>query len=214
LDIPSAPAKPLTGGNFAADASAFWRGQLEKMGVPVLDLAELASNAGRERFYSAKMWYFGSLPFSQHGESVLAGEIARIERIIREPRKKCLVLDLDNTLWGGVIGEDGVDGISLAASGVGSIYRDVQRVAKELATQGVLLAVSSKNAMSDALSPFKEHPHMVLKEEDIVKFKANWEPKPDNIAAIARELNIGLFHRRQSAGAGGRKVRSSRGDDA
>jgi FkbH-like protein len=85
-----------------------------------------------------------------------------------------------------------VEGISLSSSGVGSLYQDVQRVAKELAKQGVLLAVSSKNNLLDALSPFKEHPHMVLREEDFVKFKANWDPKPVNIAAIARELNIGL----------------------
>jgi FkbH-like protein len=138
------------------------------------------------------MWYFGALPFSRQGEALLAREILRVERAVRGGRRKCLVLDLDNTLWGGAISEEGLQGIELSSRGMGSRYRDAQRVAKELAEQGVLLAVSSKNDREDALRPFKEHPHMLLKEEDFVSFKANWDPKPANIEAIARELNIGL----------------------
>ncbi|MDR2178735.1 MAG: HAD-IIIC family phosphatase [Synergistaceae bacterium] len=192
LDLPSSPARPLAERNLSVQASAYWQSELEKMGVPVLDLAELAAETGRERFYSAKMWYFGSLPFSRQGELLLAQEILRAERAVRGERKKCLVLDLDNTLWGGVVGEDGVAGIDLASFGMGSQYRDVQRAAKELAQQGVLLAIASKNNREDALRPFKEHPHMVLKEEDFVKIKADWNPKVSNIEAIARELSIGL----------------------
>ncbi|MDR2137737.1 MAG: HAD-IIIC family phosphatase [Synergistaceae bacterium] len=192
LDLPSSPALPLTGENFSAQAAAYWRCGLEKMGVPVLDLAELVTETGRERFYSLKMWYFGSLPFSRLGESLLAQEILRVERILRGERKKCLVLDLDGTLWGGVIGEDGIEGIALASSGVGSQYRDAQRVVKELSRQGVLLAIASKNNLQDALSPFRKHPHALLREEDFVNIKADWNPKPRNIAEIAQELSIGL----------------------
>ena len=192
LDLPSTPARPLTGRNFSVQASAHWQRELEKMGVPVLDLAELAAEIGRERFYSPKMWYFGSLPFSRQGELLLAREVLRVERILRGERKKCLVLDLDNTLWGGVSGEDGIEGISLASFGMGAQYRDAQRVAKELSQQGVLLAIASKNNREDALRPFREHPHMLLKEEDFVKIKADWNPKPSNIEAIAQELSIGL----------------------
>jgi FkbH-like protein len=192
LDLPSSPARSLTGRNFSIQASAHWQGELEKMGVPVLDLPELVAEIGRERFYSPKMWYFGSLPFSRQGELLLAQEILRVEKVLRGARKKCLVLDLDNTLWGGVIGEDGVEGICLASFGVGSQYRDVQRVAKELSQQGVLLAIVSKNNREEALRPFREHPHMLLKEEDFVKIKADWNPKPSNIEAIAQELSIGL----------------------
>ncbi|MDR1874559.1 MAG: HAD-IIIC family phosphatase [Synergistaceae bacterium] len=192
LDLPSPPVLPLTGENFSAQAAAFWRGELEAMDVPILDLPELVADAGRERFYSSKMWYFGSLPFSQRGEVLLAREILRIEGVLRGERKKCLVLDLDNTLWGGVIGEDGLEGIALSSVGLGAQYRDAQRVVKGLAEQGILLAVASKNNLEDALRPFREHPHMLLKEEDFVRIKADWNPKPDNIASIARELNIGL----------------------
>ncbi|MDR1377173.1 MAG: HAD-IIIC family phosphatase, partial [Synergistaceae bacterium] len=192
LDLPSSPAQALTGKNFPAQAAACWRNELGKLGVPVLDLPELAAEIGRERFYSPKMWYFGSLPFSRQGELLLAQEILRVEKAIRGERKKCLVLDLDNTLWGGAVGEDGVEGIALASFGVGSQYRDAQRIAKELAGQGVLLAIASKNNLEDALRPFKEHPHMLLKEDDFVKIKADWNPKPANIQAIAQELSIGL----------------------
>jgi FkbH-like protein len=192
LDLPSLPTLPLTGRDFGLAAAARWRDELERAGVPVLGLAELAAEAGRERFYSARMWYFGSLPFSQRGENLLAREISRVENALRKGRRKCLVLDLDNTLWGGVVGEDGVEGISLSSAGPGSQYRDVQRVAGALSKQGVLLAAASKNNPEDALRPFREHPHMALREDDFVSFKADWNPKPANIEAIARELNIGL----------------------
>ena len=192
LDIQPSPAMPLAGKNFAPAAAAYWREELEKMEIPLLDLAGLIAEVGRERFYSAKMWYFGSLPFSKLGEMLLAKEILRVERASQGERRKCLVLDLDDTLWGGVIGEDGVEGISISSYGMGSQYRDVQRIAKDLADQGVLLAVSSKNNEEDALRPFRERPEMLLREDDFVKFKADWNPKAVNIAAIARELNIGL----------------------
>lgn len=192
LDIPPFPAAPLVGGASAARLAWFWRETLENEGFPLLDLAELVAVQGRERFYNAKTWYFGALPFSQQGERALTDEINRIESAVRGRRKKCLVLDLDNTLWGGVIGEDGLQGISLAQSGLGSQYRDFQQVAKSLAGQGVLLAIASKNNLEDALIPLREHPDMVLREDDFIRIKADWGPKVVNIAAIAEELNIGL----------------------
>ena len=192
LDLPSSPARPLTARNFSTQASAYWQSELEKRDIPILDLAELVVETGRERFYSPKIWYFGSLPFSRQGELLLAQEIMRVEKILRGARKKCLVLDLDNTLWGGVVSEDGIEGISLASFGMGAPYRDVQRVAKALSQQGILLAIASKNNREDALRPLREHPHMLLREEDFVKIKADWNPKPSNIEAIAQELGIGL----------------------
>lgn len=191
LDLPKNSLLPLAAPDYARQAALVWRETLEKMDVPILDLAELAADFGRERFYNAKTWYFGALPFSAAGERLLATEIVRIEQAVRMKRKKCLVLDLDHTLWGGVIGEDGLDGIALGPQGVGAVFRDVQKIVKELAGQGILLAVASKNNMEDAFSPFRKHPHTVLREEDFVCIKANWEPKPANIARIAEELNIG-----------------------
>ena len=188
LDLPRAPALPPAGPNLERRAAQRWRDILESLRVPVLDIEELAAETGRENFYNAKTWYLGALPFSARGETRLAAEIARMEHILRGTRRKCLVLDLDGTLWGGVIGEDGLDGINLSDHGVGAVYRDVQIVAKRLARQGVLLAIASKNDQEDALRPFREHPNAVLHEEDFVCVKANWLPKPQNIADIAREL--------------------------
>lgn len=170
----------------------YWRDELEKAGIPVLELAELAANMGRDNFYSPRMWYLGSIPFSMAGEKALARECSRAFKALSGKRKKCLILDLDNTLWGGVIGEDGLDGITLAANGKGSCYRDFQSRIRELKNQGVLLAIVSKNNEEDALLPLGKHPEMVLTEKDFVAIKANWLPKAENIARLAKELNIGL----------------------
>ena len=191
LDIQKKPAAPLTGHDASHEAAQSWRLALEKLNVPILDLENLIMDVGRENFYNAKTWYFGALPFSASGEKRLAGEIARVVNIIRHGRKKCLVLDLDGVMWGGVIGEDGLDGIALSASGIGGVYRDVQLIAKELSRQGVLLAINSKNNLDDAMLPFRKHSHAVLSETDFSSVKVNWEPKPQNIFDIAKELNIG-----------------------
>ena len=192
LDVQKQPAMPLTGHDASREAAWRWRLALEEMNVPVLDLEALASDAGRENFYNAKTWYFGALPFSASGEKRLASEIARVVNIIRHGRKKCLVLDLDGVMWGGTIGEDGLDGILLSDHGMGCIYRDVQLIAKELSRQGILLAINSKNNIDDAMLPFRKHPHAALREEDFAVIRANWQPKPQNMEDIARELNIGL----------------------
>jgi FkbH-like protein len=106
---------------------------------------------------------------------------------------KCLVLDLDNTLWGGVIGDDGLNGIVLGqGSPLGEGFVAVQEYAKDLARRGIILAVCSKNDEANALEPFEKHPEMVLKRNDIASFRANWDDKASNIRAVAEELNIGL----------------------
>ena len=95
-------------------------------------------------------------------------------------------------MWGGVIGEDGVGGITLAPTKEGAIYQDFQRFILELKKLGVLLTVVSKNNREDALEAIQKHPDMILREEDFVTIKANWDPKPVNIASLATELNLGL----------------------
>jgi len=126
------------------------------------------------------------------GEKAIAEEIGRAWNAIKGNRKKCLVLDLDNTLWGGVIGEDGLQGIELSTTKEGSRFRDFQKRIKDLKDQGVLLTIASKNNEEDAMEAIRDHPDMVLREDDFVIIKANWEPKPVNIQKIANELNIGL----------------------
>ena len=106
---------------------------------------------------------------------------------------KCLVLDLDNTLWGGVVGDDGLDGLALGqGSAEGEAFAAFQAYAKDLAGRGVILAVCSKNDEANALAPFERHPEMVLKRADIACFVANWDDKATNLRRIAESLNIGL----------------------
>lgn len=160
--------------------------------VHVFDLAALVAEQGRKAIYSDKMWYMGSVPYSIKGTGVIADALAaRIGRASAS-RKKVLIVDLDNTLWGGVLGEDGPDGIQLGRSLVGAAYRDAQVRMKELAASGILLAIASKNDEDLVRSVLRDHPQMALREDDFVAIMANWEPKAANIAALATTLNLGL----------------------
>ena len=122
----------------------------------------------------------------------LARNLTFIIKSIYGKSKKCLVLDLDNTLWGGVIGDDGLQNILLGRDHpVGEAFLDFQRYVKQLQRRGIILAVCSKNDPENAKEGFS-HPDSILKLEDFSAFKANWDPKPENLRAIAAELNIGL----------------------
>ena len=122
---------------------------------------------------------------------LVAQNIIDVVLSIRGRGVKCVVLDLDNTLWGGVIGDDGVHGIALSAHGDGESFYEFQSFLLELERRGVLLAVCSKNEIENALKPFLEHPDMVLKRDHICVFTANWNDKADNIRQIRQQLNIG-----------------------
>jgi FkbH-like protein len=191
LDIPARKIRPLISRRAEQRASAFWRASLEDRGIPILDLSEMACDMGREHFYNNRVWYMGSIPFSKSGEDALVTEITRIWRAIRGSRKKCLALDLDGTLWGGAIGEMGVEGVHLDTTGSGARFRDFQRRILDIKESGALLAIISKNNSSDALSGVRNHPAMLLKEEDFAAIRTNWAPKPENLISIAEELNIG-----------------------
>ena len=105
--------------------------------------------------------------------------------------KKCLVLDLDNTLWGGIVGEDGMRGIKLDLNG-GSGYIAFQQAILDLHDRGIILAINSKNNYEDAIQVIREHPNMVLRENNFASIFINWEDKIENMKKIAREINIGL----------------------
>ena len=118
--------------------------------------------------------------------------LARTVAAIRGKARKCLVLDLDNTLWGGVIGDDGLEGIKLGqGSAEGEAFLAIQRMALEYRARGIVLAVCSKNDDAVARQPFRAHPDMLLKEEHIAVFQANWHDKASNLRSIAEQLNIG-----------------------
>jgi len=156
------------------------------------DLKSIIEAEGRKNFYSEKLWYTGSIPYGLKSIKPLLSAINEFAEGLISVRKKVLVLDLDNTLWGGVAGEDGANGIVLGRSLIGAAYRDAQKRIKEIASTGVLLAIASKNNIEDVQAIFSDNPHMVLKEKDFVLIKANWEPKYINIRDMANELNLGL----------------------
>jgi FkbH-like protein len=161
--------------------------------VVLVDVARLAASVGVERWDAPGHWHASKLAFSPEMLPVYGDLVARTLSALRGRARKCLVLDLDNTLWGGVIGDDGVNGIALGqGSADGEAFVAIQQAALELRRRGVVLAVCSKNEETAARIPFREHPEMVLKEDHIAVFQANWTDKAANLRAIAETLNIGV----------------------
>lgn len=155
-------------------------------------LRELIFNHGIQATYDSKMWYMGSIPYSIGFIKELSYAIDSFAEKLLVKRKKVLVVDLDNTIWGGVVGEDGALGITIGNSLKGSIYRDTQRILKQMKENGVLLAISSKNNYEDVKEAFEKNTHMVLHEDDFSAIRIGWEPKVQSIKSIADELNLGL----------------------
>jgi FkbH-like protein len=159
----------------------------------LFDVAGLAELVGLSAWHDPTLWNMAKIPFSNHFLPLYADHLCRILGAMRGKSRRCLILDLDNTLWGGVIGDDGVDGIVVGQGDpTGEAYLDVQKMALALRGRGVVLAVSSKNNDEIARGPFRSHPEMLLKENHIAVFQANWNDKPTNIASIAEELSLGL----------------------
>lgn len=161
--------------------------------IVLVDIARLAASIGLERWDAPGHWHASKLSFAPEMMPVYGDVIARTLAALRGRARKCLVLDLDNTLWGGVIGDDGVGGIKLGqGSATGEAFLAIQEAALDLRRRGVVLAVCSKNEEAAARLPFREHPEMVLKEDHIAVFQANWTDKAANLRAIAATLNIGV----------------------
>ena len=158
--------------------------------VYLFDLADTIAEVGRKQFYSNKMWYMSSMPYSRDGLNVVSNEIDRILGAAFTTRKKIIALDLDNTLWGGVIGEDGVDGIELSDHKEGQRYYDFQRQLLEMKNRGIVLGIVSKNNEEDAEAAIRNHPAMLLRDDDFVSRKINWENKALNLKAMEGELNL------------------------
>jgi FkbH-like protein len=159
----------------------------------LLDVAALAETVGLTRWHDPVQWAIGKFPCAHEVVPLYADWLGRLIAAARGKSRKCLVLDLDNTLWGGVIGDDGLGGIVLGnGNAVGEAFLSVQQTALALRDRGVILAVSSKNDDEVARSPFRKHPEMLLKEDHIAVFQANWRDKAANIKAIAEALNIGV----------------------
>ncbi len=166
-------------------------GARERNNVLVNDVDALASWCGRRTWFDERFWDLAkSFSAAEHLPAV-AQNITDISLAARGRTVKCLVVDLDNTLWGGVVGDDGVDGIQLSAHGDGEAFHRFQSFLLGLKKRGILLCVCSKNEHAAAIRPFEEHPEMVLRKEDITIFVANWENKAENIKRIRDSLEIG-----------------------
>jgi FkbH-like protein len=167
---------------------------LATSGVCVLvDVEHLAARYGLDRWQDERLWYHAKYSCHPRCLPLLANAMVRVLRVaMGQEGTKVIVLDLDNTLWGGIIGDDGIEGISLGGVGEGEAFRDFQRYLNVLKERGLILCVCSKNQEATARLPFQSHDAMVLREEDITLFVANWERKSDNIENIAKTLRIGL----------------------
>ena len=158
----------------------------------VLDICYLSSYIGLKQWFDPTFWYAYKYAVSFQAIPYLAYYFVKVTLSLYGQSKKCIVLDLDNTLWGGMIGDDGIEKIQLGEeTAVGEAYRDFQKYLKRLKERGLMLAVCSKNDLTIAQEGFR-HPDSVLKLDDFAAFKANWDPKNENILKIAEELNIGL----------------------
>jgi FkbH-like protein len=183
-----------TSPHFVIDrANTMLRAASEVANVPLLALDQFAQQEGLRAWHDPALWHRSKQEVHPRQVHIYGEHVARLLASLRGRSYKALVLDLDNTLWGGVIGDDGLEGIVLGqGNAVGESFVAFQQYAKALAQRGVVLAVCSKNDEANALAPFLQHPEMVLKREDIAVFTANWTDKATNLRAIAEQLNLGL----------------------
>lgn len=174
-----------------------WDGQLTKLmaecsNVRCFPYHKLIGRLGEERAFSMKMWYLGKILHTNEAQKAMAEEIVHLSEVAARTPKKVLLLDLDNTLWGGLAGENDHTPIKLSEDHEGLAYKNLQRVIAQMQSQGVILGIVSKNNEEDAMELIKNHPHMVLRPEAFAAKRINWQPKPENIREIAKELNLGL----------------------
>ena len=194
IDVKVSKVRTLSEVPYTFEIQKVWSDYLKELtdncrNVYILDLAEIITDTGRNNFYSPKMLYLGSMPYSKTGVQTICDEISLTISNIFDSKKKIIVLDLDNTLWGGVIGEDGINGIQLSNHKEGQRFYDFQKQLKKMKERGVLLAIASKNNLED-VKPVFDLPDMVLKADDFVSKKISWEVKSQSIKEIESELNI------------------------
>ena len=158
----------------------------------ICDLSSIQNQIGKSNFFRTSSYINNSMLLSIEVLPIVAKQTLDIIKTLNGKFKKCIILDLDNTTWGGIIGDDGIEKIQIGSLGIGKAFSEFQSWVKKLKNRGVIIAICSKNTESVALEPFVKHPDMVLRMEDISVFIANWENKADNIRHIQNILNIGF----------------------
>lgn len=178
---------------FVDRLNAALRPMTDEEGVDLLALDARAAQDGLAAWHNPALWHCAKQEVAPAAAPLYGELLGRIVAAHQGRSFKCLVLDLDNTLWGGVVGDDGVEGLILGqGSALGEAHVAFQHYARELSRRGVILAVCSKNDAANAIEPFERHPEMVLRRSDIASFVANWDDKATNLRRIAAELKIGL----------------------
>jgi len=186
-------SQALSGARAFNAACACWAEEIARLDrVRVLDVQGLMLNAGIQQAHDVRKWQLYRQPYTERFWQDIGRMLGRLIAAEKISPKKCVVLDLDNTLWGGIIGEDRLEGIQLGDDFPGKAYRDFQRYLLYLKNKGVLLAVASKNNPEDAYEVFDKHDAMVLSRKDIAAFEIHWESKVESIKRVAKALNIGL----------------------
>ncbi|MDN3675801.1 HAD-IIIC family phosphatase [Flavobacterium paronense] len=156
------------------------------------DLSTIQNQIGKSNFFQSSIYINTEMVLSLDALPLIASRTLNIIESLNGNFKKCVILDLDNTIWGGIIGDDGIENIQIGSLGIGKAFSEFQYWIKKLKSRGIIIAVCSKNTESVAKEPFEKHPDMVLRLDDISVFIANWENKADNIRQIQNILNIGF----------------------
>lgn len=164
----------------------------ENPNLVVVDIEPLFRRYGEEKLTSPALWYAGRIRYTAYMFKALAKLIDEALRAYANKARKVLLLDLDGTLWGGIVGELGPTGIDLSEEGKGACYRDFQRQVKALKATGVLLAIVSKNNPADVDEVFEQNSLMIVRRDDFVSIDASWRSKPESILDVAETLNLGL----------------------
>ncbi|HVU88703.1 MAG TPA: HAD-IIIC family phosphatase [Pirellulales bacterium] len=160
--------------------------------VVVVDWDWLTRGDGTSPCRDTRLWYLARMRLNVVGLASVAESVALHVAAIRKPPRKVVVFDLDDTIWGGVVGEVGLAGLALGEDGIGRAFQDVQRELLKLSDTGILLAACSKNNPEDAWSAFDQHPGMVLQRKHLVASRVNWQDKATNLRELAKELNLGI----------------------
>ena len=161
-------------------------------GVFVWDFEAFVRTRGLDALYDPKAWYVSKNPFKQAALPSLVDDLYRYIRSVTGHVTKCVVVDLDNTLWGGIAGEDGIEGVGLGQTYPGNCFRDFQQQLLKLYHRGIVLAINSKNNEADAFAIIDRHPDMLLRREHFAAYRINWDDKAANLRSLSKELNIGF----------------------
>ena len=201
LPPPAGPTLGLYDAQSGISENAWWAtfktefGEWMRTRVPsslFLDLDEVLLQVGRAEFFDRRFWYSARFPFGPGAARELGRRIVAVGVALLTPKAKVLVLDADNTLWGGIVGEDGLHGIKLGPDYPGNVFVDFQRRILDFQQRGLILALCSKNNPADVDEVLNQHAHQVLRDEHFAARRVNWLPKADNLISLAKELNLGL----------------------